>query len=305
MKGIYLAVASCAMFSSLSFANLGASLSESDYLKKQYLNGKSELVEGQKPQIKVATFNIGAGLANHNMDVKDVAEGIKKLNADLIGLQEVDKLTNRSGNVDQAKELAKITNMHYFFSKTIDVDGGEYGTAILSKHPIKHAQAFKMPSGDYEPRQVIVAEVNVPGFKMPIHFLNIHTDWHHQDEVRVSQMEYLNAFTTDDADVKDIFPNLLTGIMIAVGDFNDVDNSNSINKLRLFWNEVSVSGKDMRSWPAANPSLALDKIFTSRGQVWQVKDMFVPNQPNDWTTFNWPLVSDHIPVMATLELHEY
>lgn len=60
----------------------------------------------------------------------------KPTNSNLVGLQEIDVNLGRSKNVDQAKKLAELTGMHYFFSKGINLNKGEYRTVILSRYPI-------------------------------------------------------------------------------------------------------------------------------------------------------------------------
>src|SRR5690606_11635513 len=89
--------------------------------------------------VRVLSFNIHHGNPPSmpgEIDLHGVADLILKTNADLVGIQEVDVMLARSNKVDQAKVLAELTGMNYFFSKGIDLEGGEYGTLILSKHKI-------------------------------------------------------------------------------------------------------------------------------------------------------------------------
>src|SRR5690606_1708378 len=100
------------------------------------------------------------------VDLKAIANVIKKENPDLVGLQEVDVFTERSGkNSDQAKELADLLEMNYFFAKAIDYEGGEYGVAILSKFPISQTKAIALPKKEGvngEQRAMAVAEITFP-----------------------------------------------------------------------------------------------------------------------------------------------
>ena len=90
----------------------------------------------QAPKIRVASFNIAAGKVS---DMTAIAKAIRAMNVDVVALQEVDKLTARSGRVDQAAELAKLTGMQAVFGRAIDFDGGEYGLAFLSRYPLHDA----------------------------------------------------------------------------------------------------------------------------------------------------------------------
>lgn len=102
--------------------------------------------------IKIASYNI-QNLAGGSKKDK-VVEVLKAIDADIVGLQEVDVYTSRGGsNVNQAELLAKECGYPYWhFTKSIDYGGGSYGHAILSRYPIKSATAvnFKVISaGDH------------------------------------------------------------------------------------------------------------------------------------------------------------
>ena len=62
-----------------------------------------------------------------------IAGVINSAAPDFACLQEVDNMTTRSGNIDQTARLAELTGMHGVFAKAINLTGGEYGVAILSK----------------------------------------------------------------------------------------------------------------------------------------------------------------------------
>ena len=61
---------------------------------------------------------------------------VRETGADLRLLQEVDRGTERSGRVDQAAELARLTGMQGVFGKTLDFQGGGYGLALLARWPV-------------------------------------------------------------------------------------------------------------------------------------------------------------------------
>ncbi len=58
---------------------------------------------------------------------------------------------------------------------------------------------------------------------------------------------------------------------------------------------------DSRTWPAINPALDIDHIFTFKGQKWNIKNIEIPHNSNK---FQWATASDHLPVIAELELTE-
>ena len=62
---------------------------------------------------------------------------------DAVCLQEVDRGAARSEGVDMTARLAELARYDYtYFIKIRDFQGGEYGTAILSRHPILQAQTL-------------------------------------------------------------------------------------------------------------------------------------------------------------------
>ena len=278
---------------------------DDDLVKTQYRSSPNKVyAEGKQPQITVANYNIAGGLRKHKMDLDLVANAIKAMNADIVTLEEVDQKTSRSDGLDQAKVLAEKTGMHYVFGKATEMKGGNYGNAILSKYPIEKNKVFLLPSGSFEQRSLMLSKINVPRFDSPIYIFNSHFDWHEEDEVRMSQARFINSIVFDDLDLDDEFPNLATGIMILLGDFNSVESDRVIKELDKYWNRVKKDGVDTRTWPAGNPGLDLDHIFTSRNQVWSVEQLTIPNDGNEWNGIKWPLVSDHIPVIAKLKLLE-
>lgn len=276
-----------------------------DLVQSQYYSSPNKVYEKDKqPQITVANYNIAGGLRKHTVDLDLVAKAIKSMNADIVTLEEVDQNTTRSNGLDQVKIIAEKTGMYYAFGKATDMKGGNYGNAILSKYPIEKTKVFLLPSGDYEQRALMLSKINVPGFDSPIYIFNSHFDWHEEDEVRMSQARFINSIVFDDLDLDEEFPNLASGIMILLGDFNSVKNDRVVKEFEKYWTLVKQDNVDTRTWPAGNPGLDLDHIFTSRNQVWQVEKLMIPNNGEEWNGIKWPLVSDHIPVIATLKLIE-
>lgn len=69
-----------------------------------------------------------------------LADYIRESGADVVCLQEVDRGAARSEGVDMTARLAEMSRLrHHHFIKIRDFQGGEYGTAILSRFPITEA----------------------------------------------------------------------------------------------------------------------------------------------------------------------
>src|SRR3954452_277239 len=100
-------------------------------------------------KVRVMTFNIRHGTdEEEDLDLESVADDIESAEAQIVGLQEVDRHRSaRSDFVDQAKWLAKRLDMHFAFGLNRKIPPqhgrkkpGLHGIAVLSKFPILTAR---------------------------------------------------------------------------------------------------------------------------------------------------------------------
>jgi endonuclease/exonuclease/phosphatase family metal-dependent hydrolase len=118
-----------------------------------------DAVPAPPPPFRVLTWNLhhGEGI-DGKLDLARQAAFIKEVDADAVFLQEVDRKTKRTGGVDQAAELGRLTGMEVTFGKAMDYDGGEYGNAILTRS--KPAASKVIPlSGGKEPRAALEVQI--------------------------------------------------------------------------------------------------------------------------------------------------
>src|SRR5687768_15481548 len=85
--------------------------------------GASDVDRPPPLRLRVLTYNIhhGEGV-DGRLDLERIARVITAEEPDLVALQEVDVKTRRTGGVDQAAELARLTGMHFAFGKAIDYE---------------------------------------------------------------------------------------------------------------------------------------------------------------------------------------
>ena len=130
--------------------------------------GADEL-EGQAPDpgtrpdtVRILAYNIhhGAGM-DEILDLERVADLIRRVDPDLVALQEIDSATVRTGRVDQAAELGRLTGLTSLFGRFMEYQGGAYGMALLSRWPVEDFQNLRLPDGA-EPRTSVAALVRSP-----------------------------------------------------------------------------------------------------------------------------------------------
>lgn len=233
--------------------------------------------------LKVMSYNIHHANPPSKTDVIDldaIAKVIKDENPDLVGLQEVDRLTKRSGNIDQAKLLAEKTGMHYQFFKAIDHDGGEYGVAILSRFPLSNGSKIELPQViKAESRILAKVEVKIDQ-KTTLVFANTHLDATRIDSNRVVQMK---AILEELKTVKQ--PVFL------VGDLNCVADATPIQLMDQQFVRSCISDCAF-TIPQDKPRKTIDYIALKNAK-WTVKSHVVIPET---------YASDHRPVIAVYQI---
>lgn len=209
--------------------------------------------------VRVLVYNIHAGRDAAGVDnLERVASLIESTRADIVLLQEVDRGTRRSGDVDQLATLMRLTGMHGVFGKSLDYQGGDYGIAILSRWPITNDTVVPLrieppqprAGGSKEPRVAFVADT------AGITVANTHFDASRQDTWRAQEVEELlrNASVTQ--------PELIGG------DFNAEPDTRIHARLieaglRDAW--LACGEGHALTFPAHEPVKRIDYLFLARG----------------------------------------
>jgi endonuclease/exonuclease/phosphatase family metal-dependent hydrolase len=218
--------------------------------------------------LRVLVYNIHAGKdAGLADNLARVAGVVRETGADLVLLQEVDRGTERSGRVDQAAELARLTGMHGVFGKTLDFQGGGYGLALLSRWPVSGDTLVHLavdppgePAGNTrEPRGVLRARVAAPGG--PLYLLNTHLDAAGPDTFRRREAAALLEVA---GRLRDGGERVLLG-----GDFNDTPESAVVAGVlgagwRDAWAACGGAGEGL-TFPAKAPTKRIDYLFLPPG----------------------------------------
>jgi endonuclease/exonuclease/phosphatase family metal-dependent hydrolase len=230
-------------------------------------------------QLSVVSYNIrhGAGV-DDRIDLPRTAAVLRALAPDLVGLQEVDHRVRRSGGVAQADSLGALLGMHAAFGAFMPYQGGEYGLAILSRHPIVRATPVRLPDGN-EPRVALVAEIARPDGDTIV-AINVHFDWVDNDTLRYAQARALTGVL-----------DTISRPWIILGDFNDQPGSRT---LALFVERAMEARKPSNArftFSSTEPTKEIDFIFAAPARAWE---------PARATVIDERVASDHRPVQARM-----
>lgn len=122
--------------------------------------------------LRIMTYNIrhGRGLGQRVNLNRTLAE-LATAKADIIGLQEVDRFSMRSGYKDQIKQLATALDMYWYFAPSLSSGWRQYGNGLLSKYPIEVGETIRLPSR-FEQRTALQAVIKMK--QQAINIINTH-----------------------------------------------------------------------------------------------------------------------------------
>jgi endonuclease/exonuclease/phosphatase family metal-dependent hydrolase len=114
--------------------------------------------------VRVMQFNIHAGVSRYGgVGLARIAAEISAARPDLVSLNEVDSGTLRSGGVDEAAYLGRVTGLHAVYGPNLfGYADGRFGNAILSRFPVRATHNTRLPRRPHaEPRGLLEASVRV------------------------------------------------------------------------------------------------------------------------------------------------
>lgn len=223
--------------------------------------------------LRIMTYNIRNGMGmDMKPDYKRTANVINQFHPDIVAVQEVDSVTNRSNKRFVLGELSDMTGMHYSYAPAINYDGGKYGIGLLSNEKPLQTQHIPLP-GREEARVLLIAE-----FEKFV-FLVVHLSLTPED-----QLASIGIIEKELIKIK-------KPIFIA-GDFNAYPNSYIIKQLSKRFKVLTPPEK---TYPADIPEECLDYIALD-------KNTYKPKLFKNSFVINEPEASDHRPVLLDVRL---
>ena len=242
-----------------------------------------EALAAEPIRIRILCYNIHhAEGVDRELDVERIAGVIRSVEPDLVALQEVDQNVKRTQVVDQPAELARLTKMHGVFGANIELQGGHYGNALLSRFPITRHKNHLLPNIDGgEQRGVIEAEIKLADANEPLLLLATHFDFRADERERLASVKVINDLAARHSSL----PALLAG------DLNATPDSKTLQRLETIWTRTNQ--KPLATIPVDKPTRQIDFILFHPAQRWKVVEVKVLEEA---------VASDHRAIFAVLEL---
>ncbi|MEU8227911.1 glycoside hydrolase family 3 N-terminal domain-containing protein [Kribbella sp. NPDC048915] len=254
-------------------------------------------------RLTVASYNIHAGAGEDNVfDLERTARAIKALDADLVGLQEVDvHWGDRSEWLDTITELATKLGMYPAFAPIYDLDPPaegqprrQYGVGVLSRFPLVRVQNHEITRlSTQDPNPVpapapgfLEVEVDVRGRRL--HVYSTHLDYRADPAVRQLQVADTLRILAQDR---------RQDLQILVGDFNAEADAPELarlwTRLKDSWTAAGATAGGPNTYPAVAATKRIDFVTVGRGLTVRSAQV-TPELPLAETA------SDHRPIIADL-----
>lgn len=224
--------------------------------------------------LRLATWNIHRGVGlDGKRDLARIARVIQQMDADLIGLQEVDNHVEKHGN--DLELLADLTGMTMVAGPTMQRKTGDYGNALLTRLPILDVERYDLSVLRREPRGLIIVQQSWLGEDLQVAVTHL--------GLRPVERRYQVRRLIECLSVVDRKP------LILMGDFNEW----------LFWGRPMRwlhrhfgSITSPRTFPTFLPLFRLDHILADPPERLQAKHVF-RNALSRVSSDHLPLIADY------------
>lgn len=263
-------------------------------------------------KLSVMTYNIASGRYYHNdedfapnggtrvVDLSKCGEVIRQISPDFCGINEINhyeqSYVKKGQPADQTAFLAEFTGLnHHYFGKAIEfANRGAYGNAVISKYPILEATVIPIPdpvrkddTGYYETRGIAKVKLDVAG---GITVLQVHVGLN----ISESQNAVVELCRVIDE---------TEGPVILMGDFNMRPDNFLLDRIRQRLHEICPLDEE---YPHTFPSWTHDANITASLRDYpycKIDYIFASHHFKQLDCrVHRVRVSDHMPLLATLEL---
>lgn len=241
--------------------------------------------------LKTMTYNIYSGQKAYSetKGLDTIAAVIKKVNPDIVGIQEFETGSDKLGKADAISMLKERTGMRYaYFAETGygTGDGGDYGNLILSKYEISEGACYDLPrktslDNDKYPRSMGI--VKVKKGEKEFHFAVTHMSL--VEESRIAQASTILEKIAG-----------IEGPIILTGDFNAYADSEPMKVLYERFKIACLNDNYGLTTGTPVPEKAIDFILYTADKG------MTPLSYNVY--YDAYYQSDHFPVVASFVIHD-
>jgi endonuclease/exonuclease/phosphatase family metal-dependent hydrolase len=227
---------------------------------------------------RVASYNIHSCVgADGRRDPARVAEVLREIDADVVGLQEVDARPSETHTSMQMQYLAATLGLHAIAGPTLLRADGHYGNALLTRRRVLDVRHVDLTVYRREPRAALDVDLDVDGTAVRVVVTHLGLL---PGERRTQVRRLLDQLGESRADV-----------MVVCGDINEWF---AIGR-PLRWLHARLGRTSgVATFPAAFPVFALDRIWVNpRTAIATVTAHATPSAR---------VASDHLPVTADIRL---
>lgn len=223
---------------------------------------------------RLMSFNIqhGEGM-DQKIDIERIGNVILNVAPEVVGLQEVDSMVNRSGNIDIMQLLAEQTGMYPTFGYSILHDGGKYGNGMLTREKPLATRKISLP-GENEARTALIVELN--------RYVVVNTHLSLTNEERLESVKIITEAIKHYE--KPVF---------LLGDLNAEPGEDPIKYLEKDWQ--ILTNTNAKTFPSTEPDVTIDYVlgYKAKGETYA---KFQARVLEDKIT------SDHRPLFVDIRL---
>jgi len=308
------------LMASIGFYFWGSASVNPEKEKNIIINNSNDFVQTADSVFTIATYNIGylSGMTNNlpiakpkslfDNNLEQVKSVLKPLNIDILAFQEIDFASNRSYDVNQQLEIAKLG--YPFVGQTVNWDkrylpfpywpismqfGRVYsGQSVLSKYPIKKQDRIILKAVADDPfyrtafyldRLAQVDKIDIKGKTVIV--INVHLEAFNKPTRTKQTLKVLALYNS----YKDTYPTFL------VGDFNSDYKSTEASITPIINSPnigVAAYGKSYpNTFNSIKPTKRIDYIFYNKNFIEEMSSRVLTEMGD---------ASDHLPLMMTFKL---
>lgn len=225
----------------------------------------------------VASYNIHGCVGKDRVrDAERIANVVRGLDADVVGLQEVESRLGTDADAMQMDYLARSTGLKAIAGPAIEEHNRHYGNLLLTNHEILDVHRLDLSVRKREPRGALDVDLDIRGQRVRVivtHFGLLAAERRHQARKLLTALDQLRG-----------------QLVVVMGDFNEwLPYSRS-----LWWLKARLGESPApRTYPAFFPLLSLDRIWVSPSNA--LRDLHVHS------TTTTRVCSDHLPLRAVIE----